>query len=244
MTVKSFNKALGYLNGFHIRDNAKIVLMCVCQLIVLPLTMLVGDFSKFGAIWAFSWIVFSMLYSFWDIIHITFDPAYSVYNSPDSDFKLEDNKKIIEAAALFPADRFTAVKAFHTKRLIINLSVSAGLVINGIAFMGMGSVAGGSAYIIGVSFFALINILYYALMLYKKGFVNSKAIWFCDVLVCVFGFTDFIGVNEYSQGSGVSVGISMLISAVIILAVTLICYVKCLRDAKNTARNGEPTGGI
>ena len=53
----------------------------------------------------------------------------------------------------------------------------------------------------------------------------------------------FAGIfNEsYSESSGASVGTAMLISAAIILITSLIFYRKCLKDAENTARNGEPT---
>lgn len=245
MTVKSFNKAFGYLNGFHLRDDPEIVIMGLSQFIALPLTMLFGDTSKIGAYWSVLWTVFGAMYFIWDIIHISLDPSYPVSKArnAETEFEAAGNKKAVEAAAVFPTDRFTAVKLFHIKRLAIALTVSAGFLINGLAFMGMDTVAGGSSIIFVVIFFALSNIFYYAAFLYKRGLKSSPLRRFCDTFIMT---ASCIGVfhGSYSQSSGASVGTAMLISAAIILTTSLICYRKCLKDAENTARNGEPTGGI
>lgn len=152
------------------------------------------------------------------------------------------SKKAVEAAAVFPTDRFTAVKLFHIKRLVIAFMVSAGFLINGLVFMGADTVAGGFSVKFAVIFFALSNIFYYAAFLYKKGLKSSPLRCFCDIFIMSSAFAGIFN-ESYSESSGASVGTAMLISAAIILITSLIFYRKCLKDAENTARNGEPTGG-
>ena len=245
MTVKSFNKAFGYLNGFHFWEDMKIVIMGICQFIALPLTTLFGGISELGAYWSALWAVFAALYTTWDIIHISLDPAYPFSKAHDAETGVEaaGSKKAVEAAAVFPTDRFTAVKLFHIKRLVIAFMVSAGFLINGLVFMGIDTVAGGFSVKFAVIFFALSNIFYYAAFLYKKGLKSNRLRHCCDILITSSAFAG-IFTESYSESSGASVGTAMLISAAVILATSLICYRKCLKDAENTARNGEPTGGM
>ena len=102
MTVKSFNKAFGYLNGFHFWEDMKIVIMGICQFIALPLTILFGDISKLGAYWSALWAVFAALYTTWDIIHISLDPAYPFSKAHDAETWVEaaGSKKAVESVAL------------------------------------------------------------------------------------------------------------------------------------------------
>lgn len=241
MTAKQFDKAVGTLSGKGILDKILIAAMGMCLILSAPFA-----FVNYGIL-SVSWFLFSMLYIFWEIYRILYDPAYPiVYNVKKQEDKLyiPENRRTVYAAAVFPADRKTAVRASNNTRLIVSLIIVLGLAAQGISLIKTDKLICASPLVISPCLITFIYNISSILTASHKGIHSFGTRQMCTMLITSVSFSGLTMLRNEPDDRGEGAGIIMLLNAFITLAVSLICYVKCLKDAENTAHNGEKIGEI
>lgn len=242
MTAKQFGKSVETLNGFRFWNNALIAVMGLCLMAPVPFA-----FVNYNILTVF-WALFAVNFFIWDYYHIELDPAYPVYQSRRSDGQdpsLANNRKIILGAAVFPGTRKTAVKVYQNKRLAVSLIFTAGLIIQGIILLLSKKLIHSTPLILSNIFIVSAYCINYIAIAVGKGLRSSGARRFTETMMMCFSFAAVAQINrDIPDDKPMGAGVIMLINALITLSVSLICYIKCLKDAENTARNGEKIGEI
>lgn len=240
MTAKQFGKSVETLNGFRFWDNALIAVMGLCLVAPVPFA-----FVNYNILTVF-WALFAVTFYMWDYYHIELDPAYPVSqrkSSDGQDLSLANNRKIIMGAAVFPGTRKTAVKAYQNKRLAVSLILTAGLVIQGIMLFNCKEPIHSTPLILSDIFIVSAYCINYIAIAVRKGLGSSGARRSTGTMILCFSFAALTQINrDIPDDKPMGAGVIMLFNAFITLSVSLICYFKCLRDAENTARNGEKIG--
>ncbi|MGN1102723.1 MAG: hypothetical protein ACI4RG_11060 [Huintestinicola sp.] len=242
MTAKKFRKSVETLNGFRFWDNALIAAMGLCLMAPVPFA-----FVNYNILTVFR-AMFAVTFYFWDYYHIELDPAYPVSQRKSSDGQdpsLANNRKIIIGAAVFPGTRKTAVKAYQNKRFAVSLILTAGLVIQGIMLLRCKELIHSTPLILSDIFIVSSYCINYIAIAIGKCLGSSGARRITDTMILSCSFAALTQINrDIPDDKPMGAGVIMLFNAFITLLVSLICYFKCLRDAENTARNGEKIGEI
>ncbi|MCI7768386.1 MAG: hypothetical protein MSJ26_10480 [Oscillospiraceae bacterium] len=236
MTAKQFDKAMGTLSGYGIIDRILIAAIAICLIAPAPFA-----FVNYNIMCVF-WVIFAMLFMSWEYINIMFTPAYPVFQKTkdiEANYLLSENQRTVNSAALFPADRTTAVRAFQNKRLLISLMIVIGLIAQGTALINSDKIINSTPLIVGTSLTTIVYNIGSILFAVKKGIHSVVTRQMCMVLMISFAITSLSMTRYEPDDSGLGTGTVMLINAAITLIISLISYKKCLHDAKNTARNGE-----
>lgn len=240
MTAKQFDRAMGTLSGYGKIDRILIAAIAICLIAPVPFA-----FVNYNILCVF-WVLFAMFFMSWEYINIMFTPAYPVFQKTkdiEANYLLSENQRTVNSAALFPADRATAVKAFQNKRLFISLIIVLGLIVQGTALINSEILINSSPLIIGTSLTTLVYNIGSILLAVKKGIHSVVTRQMCMVLMISFAITSLSMTRYEPDDNGMGAGTVMLINAAITLIISLASYRKCLRDAKNTARNGEKING-
>lgn len=242
MTAKQFDRAMGTLNGQGKIEKIFMAVMMFFLISGAPCALL-----NYRLI-TFNWIGFTVLYICLEYILLSGDPAYPSYSRKKSDENniyesIADNRKMINAAALFPADRATAVRAFQNKRLFVSLCIVLGLIAQGAVLIITNMPVCSSPLIVGTSLITLSYNIISILMTVKKGLRCAGARNICCIVMLSFALTSLsLRPDHETDKTGMGVGTVFLINAAITLMISLSTYRKCLKDAENTARNGEKIG--
>lgn len=242
MTAKQFDRAMGTFNGHGKIERIIMAAMGICLIAGAPFAYL-----NYRLL-IFNWVSFTALYICLEYIQLSCDPAYPSFSRKKSDdnniyASLSDNRKMINAAALFPADRLTAVRAFQNKRLCISLCIVLGLIAQGAVLIKTDIPVNSSPLIIGTSFITLSYNFISILMTVKKGLGCAAARNISCIVMLSIAVTSLSMIPDYEiDKTGMGVGTVFLINAAITLLISLATYRKCLHDAENTARNGEKIG--
>ena len=137
------------------------------------------------------------------------------------------------------------MKAYQNKRLAVSLILTAGLVIQGIMLFMSKKLIHSTPLILSNIFIVSIYCINYISIAVGKGLRSSSARRFTGTMMMCFSFAALAQINrDIPDDKPMGAGVIMLFNAFITLLVSLICYFKCLRDAENTARNGEKIGEI
>lgn len=240
MTAKQFYKAAETLRGRGKWDRFLVGAMGMCLIILAPLAMVNVRFLSVG------WLWFSIFYILWECDRISYDPAYPVIRkNKENDLNIMENRRTVYASAVFPADRKTAVRASNNNRLIVSFIIVLGLIVQGLLLIKTDKLIYASPLIISPCLITLIYNISSVLMATRKGIRSYLTRQMCIVFILSFsGSGVTLSDHEQPDDLGSGVGTIMLLNALITLSVSLICYFKCLKDAENTARNGEKIGEI
>lgn len=240
MTAKQFDRAMGTLSGYGSVDRILMAAIGISLIGSAPFAFV--NYKIMCVFWAF----FAMFFMSWEYINIMFTPAYPVFQKTrdiEANYLLTENQRTVNSAALFPADRYTAVKAFQNKRLLISLMIVTGLIAQGTALINSDIMINSTPLVVGTSFMTLVYNIGSILFAVKKGIHSVVTRQMCMVLMISFAISSLSMTRYEPDVDGSGTGIVMLINAFFTLMISLISYKKCLHDAKNTARNGEKING-
>ena len=233
MTSKQFRKAAGMLTGTYPWSTILTDAMCVC----LAVPVIFGNYIISSVCWA----VAATMFFTWEYYQIEFDPSYPVPQSKKgTDLNLFINEKVIELSSVLPAARETAVRAYHNSRLVISAVFSAGLAAQGICFCMSSDPVYSTPLVLAVILGTAAYTVNMIAPTIKKGIKCAAARRLTAQLMMCFSFPGVFMLNDTAPDDNpMGIGVIMLANAVFIFIVNLICRSKCLKDAKNTARNGD-----